>query len=243
MSRPWRRTSVAADVPNDLRANFEELGETVVAHIIGTPYSHATGQTPSVPTWAAKDDTRQLASAWLREKQNRAKRRVWIGQAIGWGLSLIVIGIAAYNLHLTLTADRPTLVITSARLYINPASVPSQLVQLDWRNNGKRSVLRGTVTLFSVSEDGGNQLAKYGLKEITLSAPDPSTTILPMAGAYIEIPVDMEKFLGLFLACVKYHDDTNTSYKQKFLLQRGVLYASVFTHLEEIPSKHRTCPR
>jgi hypothetical protein len=182
--------------------------------------------------------------SWLSEKRSRASRKQWIGWGVGWILSLIVIGIAAYNLHLTLSADRPTLIITNARLYINPASDPSQLVQFDWRNNGKKSVLRGTVTLFSVSEDGGNQQpVKYGLKEITINAQDPSTTILPTAGAYTEIPVDMERFLGLFLACVKYHDDTNASYKQKFLLQRGTPYATVLAHLEEVPSKHRTCAR
>jgi hypothetical protein len=123
---PWRKTSRADDVPDHLRANFEELGETVVAQIVGRPYTHATGQTPGVPVWAGKEDDRQHALAWLRETRNREKRKVWIGWGIGWGLSLIVIGIALYNLFATRHADKPELNYYRCKVIYQPPGISSR---------------------------------------------------------------------------------------------------------------------
>lgn len=236
---PWRKRNRATDIPEALRKNFEELGETVVAQIVGRPYTHATGSTPGVPEWAGKEAERQRALSWLREKRKRATWKVWIAPA----LTLIVIGIASTNLILTITANRPELVSTQAMLSTNPHGNPSEWVSLNWNNIGKRSALRGTVTLFTISSDG-NQHEKFAQSEITASVGG-STTLTPTFGygsAYL-LPVDMHKFLGLFLACIKYHDDANHSYKQRYLFRLGNRINNFTTTLDELPSTHQVCPK
>jgi hypothetical protein len=239
----WRKINRASDVPDDLRANFEELGETVVAQIVGRPYTHAAGQTPGVPVWAGNEEARQHAVSWLREKRTREKRKVWIGWGIGWFLSSIVIGFAVYNLRLTIKADTPKLVPTDARLYINHAGArPPELVDITWGNMGKRPAFRGTATLFTVSEDGKRH-EKFGFSEISSPSGSNSTTIVPTFGVgYARIPVEMEKFLGLFLVCVKYYDETNHSYRQTFSFRQGAPFNDhVLTRLDELPSKANAC--
>jgi hypothetical protein len=234
----WRKSNRASDVPDDLRANFEELGETVVGHIVGRPYTHAAGQTPGVPVWAGREDARQHALSWLREKRSREKRKAWISWGIGWFLSLIVIGFAVYNRWLAIQEDRPNFVTTGARLYINHAGQPPpELVDITWGNTGKRSALRGGATLYTVSEDG-NQHEKFGVSEIS-----DGTTIVPTFGiAHMTISVDMSKFLGLFLVCVKYYNETNHSYRQTFSFPRGApMNDHVLTRLDELPSKPNAC--
>jgi hypothetical protein len=235
---PWRKTNRATDVPDALRANFEELGETVVAQIVGRPYTHAAGSTPGVPAWAGKEDERQHALSWLREKRKRANWKVSIAPA----LTLIVIGIASSNLILTIRANRPELVSTHATLVINPDAKPPEWVTLSWNNIGKRSALRGTVTLFTVSNEG-NRHEKFAQSEII--AIGGSTALTPTFGygsAYL-LPVDMHKFLGLFLACIKYHDEANNSYKQRYLFRLGGKIDNYVTTLDEIPSTHQVCPK
>jgi hypothetical protein len=237
----WRKINRASDVPGDLRANFEELGETVVAQIVGRPYTHAAGQTPGVPVWAGNEDARQHALSWLREKRHREKRKVWIAWSIGWLLSLIVIGFAVYNLYLTIKADRPNLVTTDARIYINPLVIPpTELVTITWGNMGRRSALRGTATLFTVSEDG-NRHEKFGVSEITSGTN--STTMTPTFGyGYAQMPLDIHKFLGLFLVCIKYHEERNYSYRQTFLFRKGAPFPDhVLTRLDELPSTPTAC--
>lgn len=242
----WLKINRATDVPDALRAEFEQLGETVVAQIVGRPYTHAAPQTVGVPVWAGDEAARRHAVSWLTEKRSREKRKVWIGWGIGWGLSLIVIGIAVYNLCLTKQADRPELVTTDARLYINHSgNPPPELVAITWGNMGKRSALRGTATLFTISEDGLRH-EKFGYSEITSGANSSSTTLTPTFGfGYAQISIDMHKFLGLFLVCVKYHDETNHSYKQKFIFRQGTPFSDhVLTRLDELPSSkypHATC--
>jgi hypothetical protein len=204
-----RRLNRTSDVPDDLRANFEELGEPVVAQLVGRPYTQAT---PGVPAWAKNEADRRHALSWLSEKRRRANRKQWIGWGVGWFLSLIVIGFAVYNRWLAIQEDRPNFVTTGARLYINHAGQPPpESVDITWGNTGKRSVLRGAATLFTVSEDG-NRHEKFGVSEISDGA-----TIVPTFGiGHVTIPVEMSKFLGRLLVCVKYYDETNHSCRQTF---------------------------
>jgi hypothetical protein len=130
---PWRKTTRASDVPDALRANFEELGETVVAQIVGRPYTHAAGSTPGVPAWAGKEDERQYALSWLREKRKRANWKIWIAPA----LTSIVIGIASSNLILTIRANRPELASTQATLTVSPEATTPEWVRITWGNVGK----------------------------------------------------------------------------------------------------------
>jgi len=234
---PWRKRNRATDVPDALRANFEELGEAVVAQIVGRPYTHVAGSTPGVPEWAGKEAERQHALSWLREKRKRETWKVWIAPA----LTLIVICIASSNLILTIRANRPALVSTQATLFINPDAKPPEWVALNWNNIGKRSALRGTVTLLTVSSDGYRH-EKFAQSEITAGG---STTLTPTFGygsAYL-LPVDMHKFLGLFLACIKYHDEANNSYKQRYLFRLGNKINNSATTLDELPSTHQVCPK
>ena len=166
--------------------------------------------------------------SWLREKRKRATWKVWIAPA----LTLIVISIASTNLILTITANRPDLVFINAML-----SPPPEMLTISWTNMGKRSALRGTATLFTVSDDGYRH-EKFGQREITTGN---STTLTPTGHGYAQIDVDMHKFLGLLLVCIKYHDETNSAYKQKFLLQ--LLSDNNVYRIDALPSKHHVCPR
>jgi hypothetical protein len=117
----WHKLNRTSDVPDDLRANFEELGEPVVAQLVGRPYTQAT---PGVPAWAKNEADRRHALSWLSEKRRRANRKQWIGWSVGWFLSLVVIGFAVYNRWLAIQEDRPNFVTTGAKLYINHAGQP-----------------------------------------------------------------------------------------------------------------------
>ena len=237
---PWRKSSShATEIPADLRANFEELGEPVVAQIVGRPYTHSAGQTPGVPAWAGNEDARRYALFWLIDKRRREKRKVWIGWSVGWGLSLIVICIAIYNVFITKQADRPELISADAKLFTNQQALPHELVTIGWVNMGKRAALRGTATLYTVSKDGG-RFYKFGYSEITNGWNSSVTTIAPGLGStpYAQFPVDMQKFLGLFLVCTKYRDDNGHSYKQNFIFELGPHSGETTTRLDEAASSN-----
>jgi hypothetical protein len=84
----------------------------------------------------------------------------------------------------------------------------------------------------------GTRHEKFGYSEITVGANNPSfTTITPPFGmGYAAIPVDMQKFAGLFLVCVKYHDDSGNRYKQKFVFELAPHLTDTVTRLDEISS-------
>ena len=69
----WTRVE-RANIPTALRAEFEQLGESVVTPIVGNPLTHSV-QTLGVPRWAGDPGDRQLALAWLREQYSRRERR------------------------------------------------------------------------------------------------------------------------------------------------------------------------
>ena len=176
-----------------------------------------------------------------KEKDKWDRRKIWIAPF----LTLIVIGIALFNVWLTSQANRPDLVPTNALMYLN-SSVPIPAVAtIGWTNIGKRSALRGTATLFTVSNDG-RRYQKFGLSEITNGV---NTTLSPVfapgSQGSVQIAVDMSKFQGLFLACIKYYDDTNKSYKQKLLFRPSdnSFRDHIVIRLDELPSNHQNCPR
>jgi hypothetical protein len=78
-----------ADVPPALRCEFEQLGEAVVAQVVGRPLSHSV-ETVGVPHWAAAPVDRQHALAWLREQYSRRERREDRGEAIEIAILLLV---------------------------------------------------------------------------------------------------------------------------------------------------------
>jgi hypothetical protein len=90
----WWTNVKRADIPPNLRVEFEQLGEAVVAHIAGRPYSHAAGQTPGVPEWAAFDEQRQHALRWLAEQHSRGERRQDISEAVEIAI-LVLVAIEA----------------------------------------------------------------------------------------------------------------------------------------------------
>jgi hypothetical protein len=102
---------------------------------------------------------------------------------------------------------------------------------------GKRAALRGTATLYTVTKDGSRDL-KFGYSEITNGPNSSITTIAPGLGSipYAQFSVDMQKFVGLFLVCTKYRDDTGHSYKQKFIFELGTHLAETITRLDEAAS-------
>jgi hypothetical protein len=150
------------------------------------------------------------------------------------GVGLVILIAALYNLYLTIKASRPELVSTDAKLYVNPAGNPPEWVSITWGNIGKKPAFRGTAILFTVSDDG-NRHEKFGEREITTATN--STTLIPTFGyGSANIGVNMQKFLGVFLACVKYIDE-DYSYKQSFIFQKSTESADkTLIHLDEIPS-------
>jgi hypothetical protein len=177
---------------------------------------------------------------WATEERSRAgrpgRRSLWLS---GAAITVSVI-VAASNWWHWRESETPKFVSTDARLYINHSgNPPPELVQLYWRN-GNGAAFRGKVTLFTVSE-GGNRPERFEISDVTAGWQSTSTTIAPFSPAYAQIPVDMTKFLGLFLACVKYYDEENHSHRQTFLFRRGAPIDVTFTQLNEVPSKPDAC--
>jgi len=179
-----------------------------------------------------------MAIAKWATEERQSERRVsrWI-MLIAVATLLVAAATGAFTWWQWSESQRPKLVTADARLYINHAgNPPPELVQLFWRN-GERPAFRGAATVFTVSEDG-NQHEKFGLSEITVDWQSTSTTLVPFGSGYAQIPVDMNKFLGLLLVCVKYYDEANHSYRQTFLFRRGApLNDHILTRLDELPSK------
>jgi hypothetical protein len=81
---------VRANIPDDLRTQFEEFGEMVVAQIMGRPLTHAPEpQNVGVPVWAK--DNRKEALAWLREQHHIEDRRRTISECMELAILLFVI--------------------------------------------------------------------------------------------------------------------------------------------------------
>ena len=192
--------------------------------------------------WNTPEHLHIAVAKWATE-QRQSERRVsrWI-MSIAVATLLVAAAGGAFTWWQWSESERPKLVTTGARLYINHSgSPPPELVQIDWRNIGHRAALRGTASVFTVSEDGKHQ-HHFGFSEITVDPQNSSTTLVPFGDGYAERPIDMDRFLGLFLVCVKYHDETNHSYKQPFLLRPGALLPDhVLTRLDELPSKPAVC--
>jgi hypothetical protein len=85
----WTKVN-GAKVPDDFRVQFEQLGETVVAQILGRPLSHAAVQTIGVPAWAGTGEQRQHALSWLREKHNEEDRRRDVNESMEVAISVLV---------------------------------------------------------------------------------------------------------------------------------------------------------
>ena len=180
---------------------------------------------------------------WETEERSRA------GRVPRWSLR---VSIAALVVSLTVGgvglwrwwgSERPRLVTSDARLYVNhQGNAPPELVQITWGNMGKTAAQRGTAMIFTVSEDGKRH-EKFGSSEITAGPNSSSTTLVPTFGyGYAQLTIDMSRYLGLFLVCVKYYDE-NHSYRQHFLFrQGGAISDHVLTRLDELPSTHYDCP-
>ncbi len=217
------------DLSRDERAEWEALGLEAAQKKL----ERRGGETP--------EHIHMAIAKWATEERLRAsrvpRRSFWVACAA----LAVSITVGAFTLWHWRESERPKLVITDARLYINHAgSPPPELVQLSWRN-GERAAFRGAATVFTVSEDG-NQHEKVGLREITADLQSTSTTLVPFGSGYAQIPVDMNKFLGMFLVCVKYYDEANHSYRQTFRFRRGAPFNDhILTRLDELPSKPDAC--
>jgi hypothetical protein len=93
----WTKVN-RANIPDNLRAEFEQYGEVVVAQILGRPYTHAATSTLGVPGWAGEHEGRRDGLLWLREKHNETDRRHDIGEAME--VSIIVLVLAEVVLSL-----------------------------------------------------------------------------------------------------------------------------------------------
>jgi len=227
-----RRQRWYDDLSCDERAEWEALGLEAAQKKL----ERRGGETPEYVYMAV--------AKWATEERQRAgrvpRRSLWVS-GIALAVSVTVAGLTWWHWS---ESDRPKLVATDARLYINHAgNPPPELVQITWGNIGQRAALRGTATVFSISEDG-NRHEKFGISEITAGPQSSNTTLMPTFGVgYVQMSVDMQKFLGIFLVCVKYHDETNHSYRQNFVFHPGAPFSDrILTRLDELPSKNQVCP-
>jgi hypothetical protein len=141
-------------------------------------------------------------------------RRTW---PITIVLSIFALSVAGYALHRMISADRPTLTLATAAfsgpfLPLGPAGPP--MLTLMFVNTGSASGHRGTVTLFTISEDGRRR-ESLGKSEI-----GGYDVIIPNAHAGAYIPVhDAQTTPGIFLACVQYYDPKDNAYDERYLLR------------------------
>lgn len=89
----WWTNVKRADIPPKLRVEFEQLGEAVVAHIVGRPLTHGPGNI-GVPFWVGQEADRQHALRWLAEQHSRTERRQDIGEAVEIAI-LVLVAIEA----------------------------------------------------------------------------------------------------------------------------------------------------
>src|SRR6516225_12110236 len=97
-----------------------------------------------------------MAIAKWATEERQSERRVsrWI-MLIAVATLLVAAATGAFTWWQWSESQRPKLVAADARLYINHAgNPPPELVQITWGNIGQRAALRGTATVFSISEDG-----------------------------------------------------------------------------------------
>jgi hypothetical protein len=220
-------------IPQKLRDFFEEQGPDAMHRLVYDGWSNPAGLTDEQNRIRQPSDEREHAIAWLKEQRTRQARKTWIG-LIGPCLTLIVICIASYNLYLTKQADKAELIPADAKLFISQHALPHEVVTIDWFNVGKRAALRGTATLYTVSKDG-SRFYKFGYSEITNGLNSSVTTLPPgVSTPYTQFPVEMQKYLGLFLVCTKYSDNNGHSYKQTFIFELGPHSGETTTQLDEV---------
>jgi hypothetical protein len=95
----WTKVKRASNVTDELRTEFELLGETVVANIVGQP--HTLGLSPvGPPKWFNSAIAREAAIAWLAEQRGRDERRKDIGEAVEIAiLALVAIEALPILIH------------------------------------------------------------------------------------------------------------------------------------------------
>jgi hypothetical protein len=153
-----------------------------------------------VPRGEAVNGRRVLK--WLGDK----------GQRVGLLILLVVIISLFLNIrshYLQQRTNVPYLISIWPKLYSNtqPASIA-----LGWFNTGKKPAIGGRALLFTVNT---TQTKRKKIGETPISGG------LPENGAMAKFTVDMHQSFELFLACVIYVDDNNTSYKQVYLYRLG----------------------
>jgi hypothetical protein len=84
----------AAQIPDLLRAKFEESGEQVVARTLARPLAPAS-TVLGVPQWAANEEERRLAELWLRRRRCIG----WLKDGATFVLLLLGITVTAVVLH------------------------------------------------------------------------------------------------------------------------------------------------
>jgi len=144
-------------------------------------------------------------------------RRVleWLGdkgQRVGLLILLVVIISLCLNIrscYLQQRTNMPNLISIWSKLYSN---TQPESIALGWFNTGKKPAIDGRALLFTVNT---TQTKRKKFGETPISGG------LPENGAMAKFNVDMHQSFELFLVCVIYGDDNNTSYKQAYLYRLG----------------------
>jgi hypothetical protein len=151
-------------------------------------------------------------------------------------VSVLALSVAMYSLYLSYPSDRPELATAGPRLldHAHPVSV-----LIYWDNIGKKVARRGTAVLFTEDEARSHR-EKMGVPDIEGAG----TNIIPGFSGSALFKVDMTRFLGLFLVCASYFDQSGNTYNQAFILRKGEASpGQEYVPLDEVAQPDgRVCP-
>jgi hypothetical protein len=74
-------------IPRELRKEFEQFGEQVVAMLMASPLAGSSGQEPR---WKQNAENGLHALAWMREQHRRAVIHEWISMGMEAAILLLV---------------------------------------------------------------------------------------------------------------------------------------------------------
>jgi hypothetical protein len=139
---------------------------------------------------------------WLGDKGQRVGILILV-------VSLVALYFNVRTYYLQQSVNVPNLISLAPRIYSDNQTAS---VVLAWFNIGRRPVISGRASLFTVSKD---QTKRHKIGEAMI------TGGLPRNSVTAKMSVDMHQSLELFLVCATYVDDNNKSYQQAYLYRLG----------------------
>jgi hypothetical protein len=163
----------------------------------------------------------------------RLKKQLEEFSKLAW---ILILSVAVASLCVVISSYRLTLSGTRPRLSSFGSSIKwnqhPETVALQWVNVGSRTGREGIAVVFVLSDDG-TQKREIGSAPIRGNG----TTLIPTFVANADIIFEMNGFLGSFLVCATYVDDSGTPYEQVFHFKPATprTQNEAYTPLDELP--------